>query len=75
MYGWIFRHLPGPLPLRIVFAVALIAAVVMLLFTVVFPWVQEYSPLQGSVTVETSAVGSDGAIDTAMPTGQYSGTR
>ncbi|MBG6184961.1 hypothetical protein IWX65_002939 [Arthrobacter sp. CAN_A214] len=38
MYGWIFRQLPGPLWIRILTSVLMIAAVVAVLFQVVFPW-------------------------------------
>jgi hypothetical protein len=44
MYPWIWRHLPGPLPLRLTFAVVLVAAVVAALFTVVFPWAEHTLP-------------------------------
>ena len=43
MYGWIFRSLPGPLWVRIILALVLIAAVVLLLMTWVFPWFSEFS--------------------------------
>ncbi|MCT1367039.1 MULTISPECIES: hypothetical protein [Kocuria] len=52
MYGWIFRHLPGPLWLRIVFAIVLIAAAVWVLMEYVFPVVAQYSPLSPDVTVD-----------------------
>lgn len=41
MYPWIFRHLPGPLPVRILIALVLVAAVVAALFLWVFPWAAE----------------------------------
>jgi len=44
MYGWIWRHLPGPLVLRIVTALVLVAGVVALLFFVVFPWLEPLLP-------------------------------
>ena len=37
MYAWIFRHLPGPLWVRIIIAIVLILAVVYLLMEFVFP--------------------------------------
>lgn len=37
MYSWIFRHLPGPLSARILLSLVLLAALVVLLFTKVFP--------------------------------------
>ena len=37
MYAWIWRHLPGPLPVRGTTALVLVLAVVALLLFVVFP--------------------------------------
>ena len=51
MYAWIFRHLPGPLWLRIIIAIALIAAAVYLLMEYVFPHFAEYSPFNTDVTI------------------------
>lgn len=53
MYGWIWRHLPGPLPVRLVSALVLVAGAVLLLFTVVFPWAERSLPFI-DVTVEQS---------------------
>ena len=44
MYGWIWRHLPGPWPVQALQAVVLVAAVVLLLFTTVFPWAEQSLP-------------------------------
>ncbi|GAA1251111.1 hypothetical protein GCM10009676_42400 [Prauserella halophila] len=44
MYGWIWRHLPGSVALRIVEAFVLVVAVVALLMFVVFPWVEPMLP-------------------------------
>ncbi|WP_028279977.1 hypothetical protein [Arthrobacter sp. H5] len=48
MYSLIFRLLPGPLWLRIIFAVLLIAAAVAALMTFVFPWLSQFNPLTDS---------------------------
>jgi hypothetical protein len=48
MYGWIFRHLPGPLWLRIVASALLIAAAVLGLMLYVFPWFSQFSPFNDS---------------------------
>jgi len=48
MYSWIFRNLPGPLWLRILEALILLAAVVLLLMVYVFPWISQYSPFTES---------------------------
>ena len=37
MYGWLWRHLPGPAWARVVQCALLAAAVVLLCMTVVFP--------------------------------------
>lgn len=44
MYSWIWRHLPGPVAVRAVIALLLIAAVVALLMLVVFPWLEPLLP-------------------------------
>jgi hypothetical protein len=46
MYGWIWRHLPGPLPVRVLLALLLVCAVVALLFFVIFPLVGPLLPSQ-----------------------------
>jgi hypothetical protein len=51
MYGWIWRHLPGPWPVQTVQALVLVAAVVLLLFTIVFPWAEQSLPFL-KVTVD-----------------------
>lgn len=37
MYGWVWRHLPGPTAVRLATAVVLVMAVVVVLFLWVFP--------------------------------------
>ena len=44
MYGWIWRHLPGPLAVRLALALVLAAGVVALLMFVVFPWAEPLLP-------------------------------
>jgi hypothetical protein len=51
MYAWVWRHLPGPWPVRTLVAVALVAAIVVLLFTMVFPWAEDSLPFL-KVTVD-----------------------
>ena len=53
MYVWIWRHLPGGLPGKLIGSALLIAVVVYLLFTFVFPWVEPQLPLN-DVTVDGS---------------------
>ena len=51
MYVWIWRHLPGPLVVRVLQALLLLAAVIALLLFVVFPWVEPQLPWN-DVTVD-----------------------
>lgn len=59
MYAWVWRHLPGPWPTKLVVAVLLVAAIVALLFTVVFPWVEPRLPFT-NVTVDDEQSGALG---------------
>lgn len=51
MYSWLWRHLPGSVPVRVLTAGLLALAVVAVLFTVVFPWAERGLPFL-DVTVE-----------------------
>jgi hypothetical protein len=53
VYVWLWRRLPGPWIVRVLEATALLAAVLALLFLVVFPWVEPRLPFT-DVTVEDS---------------------
>lgn len=44
MYGWMFRHLPGPLWVRVLITLLALAAIVVLLFGWVFPAIAPYMP-------------------------------
>jgi hypothetical protein len=44
MYTWLWRHLPGPVSVKLLEALVLFLAVVALLFFVVFPWLEPYLP-------------------------------
>ncbi|MCA1006818.1 hypothetical protein LCL87_13920 [Rhodococcus hoagii] len=44
MYGYLWRMLPGPRPVKALLAIALAVAFVLLLMEVVFPWVSEQMP-------------------------------
>jgi hypothetical protein len=50
MYGWIWRHLPGPRAIKVVEALLLIAAVTALLLLVVFPWAEPRLPFNAVTT-------------------------
>ena len=51
MYGWIWRHLPGPTASKAALALELALAVVALLLFVVFPWAEPRLPWN-DVTVD-----------------------
>jgi hypothetical protein len=50
MYVWIWRHLPGPLAIKLLQTLLLVAAVSLLLLFVVFPWIEPHLPIN-KVTV------------------------
>lgn len=50
MYGWIWRHLPGPTALRVVAALLLVIGFVAVLLFVVFPWVEARLPFSDVTT-------------------------
>lgn len=51
MYGWIWRHLPGPVGAKLTVAIVLVLGIVALLLFVVFPWLDPKLPFnQVSVT-------------------------
>jgi hypothetical protein len=54
MYVWIWRHLPGPLAVRLGETLLLLLAVIALLLFVIFPIVEPHLPIN-NVTVPTKA--------------------
>lgn len=57
MYPWIWRHLPGPLGLRLAQALVLLVGAVGLLLFVVFPAVSPHLPFN-HVTVDAPGGGA-----------------
>ena len=51
MYGWIWRHLPGPTAAKALLSLLLVLGVCALLLFVVFPWVEPHLPFT-AVTVD-----------------------
>lgn len=41
MYAWVWQHLPGPWPLRLLISLVLFLGIVAVLFLWVFPWVED----------------------------------
>lgn len=50
MYGWIWRHLPGSVPVKVLQASVLVLVVLALLFFVVFPWAEPRLPFNDVTT-------------------------
>lgn len=48
MYGWLWRHLPGPTGVKVVLALVLVLLVVAACFEWVFPLASEHLPLNDS---------------------------
>ena len=48
MYGWLWRHLPGPMPVRVVLAAVLVAAVLAVCFLWVYPAISPYMPFNST---------------------------
>ena len=48
MYPWLWRHLPGGTPWKVVSAIVLVAAVIVLLMAVIFPWAETTLPDQSA---------------------------
>ena len=69
MYVWIWRHLPGGLPGKLLGSLVLLAAAVLVLFVYVFPEVEERLPYS-DVTVD--APREQGERDPAPASGRPS---
>ena len=52
MYGWLWRHLPGPALVRVVLLLVLALAVLAACFVWVFPWVAPYMPFNDTTVGE-----------------------
>lgn len=59
MYAWLWRHLPGPTPVRALIALALFVGVVVVLFLWVFPWLEPRLPFT-NVTIDAADLSSTG---------------
>jgi hypothetical protein len=44
MYAWIWRHLPGRMPVKVAQAALLVAVLCALLLFVIFPWIEPHLP-------------------------------
>lgn len=57
MYARLWGLLPGPLAVRLVTALLLLAAVVVVLFAWVFPWVSERLPIDNTGADQVTSSG------------------
>ncbi|WP_194923613.1 hypothetical protein [Catenulispora pinisilvae] len=48
MYAFLWRHLPGPVYVKLLVALAVAAVIVVLLFGWIFPWVEPLMPFSGN---------------------------
>lgn len=65
MYGALWRLLPGPNWLRIIILFLLAAAVLVVCFNWVFPWISDYMPFNDQ-TVEAIGTGQAGQPEQAL---------
>lgn len=61
MYSWLWRHLPGVLPVRVLLATALLAAAVLLLLFIVFPAIDPHLPWNNVNVSHTGDLSGGGA--------------
>ena len=52
MYGWLWRHLPGPVGVRVATCVVLAAAVLTVCFLWVYPAISPYMPFNSTTVGE-----------------------
>lgn len=52
MYGWLWRHLPGPAAVRALQVAVLAFAVLAVCFLWVFPWLSPYMPFTDTTVGE-----------------------
>ncbi len=57
MYGWLWRHLPGQVALRVLQVVLLVAVVVAVCFLWVFPAVAPHLPVSQQTVGEAAPAG------------------
>jgi hypothetical protein len=50
VYAWIWHKLPGPFAVKLIEALLLVAAILALLFLVVFPWADPRLPFNDVTT-------------------------
>jgi len=67
MYVWIWRHLPGGIPGKLLGSLALLVGVLALLFYLVFPWAERSLPFNDVTIDHTTSTSSPSPSPTAAP--------
>jgi hypothetical protein len=67
MYGWLWNHLPGPTPVRALICAVAFVALVAVLFTWVFPWLEPRLPFTNVTVDAMSSTGLSTAGDRTTP--------
>ncbi len=52
MYGWLWRHLPGPVVVRVFLVIVLLAAAIAACFQWLFPAIAPYMPFNDTTVGE-----------------------
>ena len=58
MYGWLWTHLPGRLPAKLVASTVLLLGALALLFLVIFPWAEPHLPFNDVTVTPGNSTGS-----------------
>ena len=69
MYAWLWRKLPGSTPVKVLEALVLGVAVVLLLFMVVFPWLEPRLPFNDVTVDETPVATAPAVVSSPSPSG------
>ena len=69
MYGWIWRHLPGPLVARVAQALVLLAVAVAALFVFVFPVVEAHLPYNDVTVPGPQTTTGPSEVPSELPAG------
>jgi len=72
MYGWFFRHLPGPTWFRVFLCLVIAAFAVAVLFAYVFPWAERFFGLGGAAVVLFDKKKAEGGGRASPPPTVYS---
>jgi hypothetical protein len=69
MYTWIWKHLPGPLAVRALQALVLLAAAVTALFLWAFPWVESQLPYNDVTVPGPESTSGPSSVPSELPAG------